>query len=59
MPDMHKVNLFIEPELWRLVRIRAAETNSTATKVLNDVLRRYFEVPAERADKRSRKGARP
>jgi hypothetical protein len=55
---MHKVNLFIEPELWRLVKIRAAETNLTATAVLNEALRRYFEAPAERADKRSRKGSR-
>lgn len=58
MPDMHKVNLFVEPELWRLVKIRAAETGLTATAVLNDALRRYFTAPAERAGKRLPKGAR-
>ena len=58
MPDMHKVNLFVEPELWRLVKIRAAETNVTATAVLNEALRRYFEASTERAGKRSQKGAR-
>ena len=58
MPDMHKVNLFVEPDLWRLVKIRAAETGVTATAVLNEALRRYFEAPTERAATRSRKGVR-
>ena len=58
MPDMHKVNLFVEPDLWRLVKIRAAETGVTATAVLNDALRRYFKEPPERAGKRMPKEGR-
>ena len=58
MPEMHKVNLFVDPELWRLVKIRAAQNSITATAVLNDALRRYFDAPTERAGKRSGKGSR-
>jgi predicted DNA binding CopG/RHH family protein len=52
--ETRKVNLFVESELWRLVKIRAAERGVTATAILNEALRRYFEAPA----KQPRKGAR-
>ncbi len=54
--EMHKVNLFIEPGLWRLVKIRAAERDVTATAILNEAIRAYFEAPAERV-RRKAKGA--
>jgi hypothetical protein len=53
--DLHKVNLFVEPELWRLVKIRAAEREVTA--ILNEALRLYFEAPAARTPHRRPKGA--
>ncbi len=52
----HKANVFVEPELWRAVKIRAAERGVTATAILNEALRMYFEAPAERA-RRKAKGA--
>ena len=56
--ETHKVNLFIESDLWRLVKIRAAERGMTATTILNEALRRYFEAPTERIGRGPRKGAR-
>jgi hypothetical protein len=57
--EMHKVNLFIEPDLWRLVKIRAAERDLTATMVLNEILREYFKGAAsQRASRQPQKGGR-
>ncbi len=59
MDEKHKVTLFIEPDLWRLVKIRAAERGVTATTILNEALRLYFEpAPTGRAGRSRQKGAR-
>ncbi len=56
---MHKANLFIESELWRLVKIRAAEREVTATQILNEALRAYL-APGTHTEpsRRTRKGGR-
>ncbi len=52
----HKANIFVEPDLWRAVKIRAAERGVTATAILNEALRAYFAGPAARV-RRKAKGA--
>ena len=57
--ETHKVNLFVESDLWRLVKIRAAERGVTATTILNEALRLYFEpATTGRAGRGRQKGAR-
>jgi hypothetical protein len=37
-----RVNLFINPELWRALRMRALEEDTTATDLLNRIIAAYL-----------------
>jgi len=37
-----KTNLFVDPELWRALRVRALEEGTTATELLNRALAEFL-----------------
>jgi len=37
-----KTNLFVEPELWRALRMRALEEGTTATELLNRAIAKFL-----------------
>ncbi len=50
-----KTNLHVDPALWRALRVRAAEEDTTATELLNRAIAAYLgrKVPAEQSPKRA------
>ncbi len=44
-----RTNLFVDPELWRTLRIRALEEGTTATDLLNRVIADYLGQKAPMA----------
>jgi hypothetical protein len=49
-----RVNLFINPDLWRALRMRALEEDTTATDLLNRIIAAYLgqKAPAAQPPKR-------
>jgi hypothetical protein len=53
-----RTNLFIDPELWRALRIRALEEGTTATDLLNRIIAAYVgQKPAAPASKKQKRRA--
>jgi hypothetical protein len=49
-----KTNLFVDPELWRALRMRALEQGTTATELLNRAIAEFLGRKAAQAGRRSR-----
>ncbi len=53
-----RTNLFIEPDLWRALKIRAIEEHMTATHLLNRIIEDYLMQHTVKAKpKTTKKGA--
>ena len=59
--ETRRVNLFIDPSLWRALRMRALEEDTTATNLLNRIIAAYLgqKAPAAHPPKKqtAKKGA--
>lgn len=51
-----RTNLFIDPDLWRALRVRAIEDGTTATDLLNHIIAAYLAAPRPKS-KPAKKGA--
>ena len=49
-----KTNLFVDPELWRALRVRALEQGTTATELLNRAIAEFLSHKAAQTGRRSR-----
>jgi hypothetical protein len=47
-----KTNLFVDPELWRALRVRALEEGTTATELLNRAIAEFLGRKPSRAARR-------
>jgi hypothetical protein len=54
-----RTNLFVEPELWRALRMRALEEGTTATDLLNRAIAAYLgqKAPAAQPAKKQKRRA--
>jgi hypothetical protein len=52
-----KTNLFLDPTLWRALRMRALEENTTATDLLNRIIAAYVgqKMPAKKSTAQKRR----
>ena len=48
-----KTNLFVDPELWRALRVRALEEGTTATELLNRAIAEFLGRKAPQTGRRS------
>lgn len=54
-----RTNLFIDPSLWRALRMRALEEDTTATDLLNRIIAAYLgqKAPAAHPPKKQKRRA--
>lgn len=50
-----RTNLFLDPALWKALRVRALEESTTATELINRLIAAYLKKPQPRSSRR--KGA--
>jgi len=48
-----KTNLFVDPELWRALRVRALQQGTTATELLNRAIAEFLGRKAAQTGRRS------
>jgi hypothetical protein len=53
-----KTNLFVDPDLWRALRVRALEEGMTTTDLLNRIIAAYVGRKAPATQKRTTQKAR-
>jgi hypothetical protein len=58
MTEKQRTNLFIDPELWRALRVRALEEGMSATALLNRVIAAYLDAAPAGAAAKRRQGAK-